>query len=133
MLNWLKDTLLFAVICFIVFGSIGLAASFAGNASSGTIKEVHLVGPAATAFTVRVNHPKKITLYPEGTKPKTTTTTFCVVKDTQVAQLTRHFTTPYTRDVLYKMPKNPDYCYVTVGFSIDKGKGFVGLDASTHG
>jgi hypothetical protein len=90
-----------------------IAVAIAGFALAGTFEKSGSLKNGATSYTVKVNHPKKIILYPEATRVRTSYSIVCM-KGTKVSQLSRSFTTPFTRNLLWHIPPRQDVCYVAV-------------------
>src|SRR5947199_8067919 len=94
-----------------------IAAVIAGVARAGTRSGSLKSGTAS--YTVTVNHPKKIILYPESRDVKTSYSIVCV-KGTTVTHLRRSFTTPFTRNLLWHIPPRQNVCYVAVAAATSK-------------
>ena len=90
-----------------------IAAALAGISLAGTFERSGSLKNGTTAYNVTVDHPKKITLYPEATQVKTSYSIVCL-KGTKVSHLSRSFTTPFTRNLLWHIPPRQDVCYVAV-------------------
>jgi hypothetical protein len=90
-----------------------IAAAIAGFAVAGTFEKSGSLKNGATSYTVKVSHPKKITLYPEASQVRTSYSIVCL-KGTTVSHLSRSFTTPFTRNLLWHIPARQDVCYVAV-------------------
>ena len=102
-----------AVIIAAVVAGFALAGTRSGSLKSGT-----------ASYTVTVNHPKKIILYPEASDVKTSYSIVCM-KGTKVSHFSRSFTTPFTRNLLWRIPGKQDVCYVAVAAATSKNKGQV--------
>lgn len=99
-----------------------IAAVFAGIALAGTFEKSGSLKNGTTSYTVTVKHPKKIILYPESSQVKTSYSIVCL-KGTKVSQLSRSFTTPFTRNLLWHIPAKQDVCYVAVAGATQKDSG----------
>jgi hypothetical protein len=102
--------------------AVVVAATIAGFALAGTFEKSGSLKNGSTSYTVTVNHPKKITLYPESSQVKTSYSIVCV-KGTAVSHLSRSFTTPFTRNLLWHIPARQDVCYVAVAGATTKDVG----------
>lgn len=94
----------------------------AGLALAGTFEKSGSLKNGTTSYTLTVKHPKKIELYPEATQVRTSYSIVCV-KGTKVTQLSRSFTTPFTRNLLWHIPAKQDVCYVAVAGATAKNRG----------
>ena len=90
-----------------------IGVTIAGFALAGTFEKSGSLKSGATSYTVTVKHPKKIILYPEASQVSTSYSIVCV-KGTTVSHLSRSFTTPFTRNLLWHIPARQDVCYVAV-------------------
>ena len=99
-----------------------IAASIAGFALAGTSEKSGSLKSGTTSYTVTINHPKKIILYPEASQVRTSYSIVCV-KGTTVSHLSRSFTTPFTRNLLWHIPARQDVCYVAVAGATAKDAG----------
>jgi len=99
---------------------IGIAVT--GFALAGTFEKSGSLTNGTTSYTVTVKHPKKIILYPEASQVRTSYSIVCV-KGTKVSQLSRSFTTPFTRNLLWHIPPKQDSCYVAVAAAAKKNVG----------
>ena len=99
-----------------------IAIAITGFALAGTFEKSGSLKNGSTSYTVKVNHTKKITLYPEATQVRTSYSIVCL-KGTKVSQLSRSFTTPFTRNVLWHIPPKQDVCYVAVAGATAKDVG----------
>jgi hypothetical protein len=90
-----------------------IAIAIAGFAFAGTFERSGSLKNGTTSYTVKVSHPKKIILYPEASQVRTSYSIVCV-KGTKVSHLSRSFTTPFTRNLLWHIPAKQDVCYVAV-------------------
>ncbi len=99
-----------------------IAIAITGFALAGTFEKSGSLKNGSTSYTVKVNHPKKIILYPEATQVRTSYSIVCL-KGTKVSQLSRSFTTPFTRNVLWHIPPKQDVCYVAVAGATAKDVG----------
>jgi hypothetical protein len=90
-----------------------IATAIAGFALAGTFERSGSLKNGTTSYTVKINHPKKIILYPEASQVRTSYSIVCV-KGTSVSHLSRSFTTPFTRNLLWHIPARQDVCYVAV-------------------
>jgi hypothetical protein len=100
--------------------AIGIAIT--GFALAGTFQKSGSLKNGTTSYTVKVNHPKKITLYPEASPVRTSYSIVCV-KGRKVSHLSRSFTTPFTRNLLWHIPPRQDVCYVAVAGAAEKNVG----------
>ena len=106
-----------------------VATSVAGLALAGTSEKSGSLKKGSTSFTVTVNHPKKIVLYPESSQVKTSYSIVCR-KGNKVSSVSRSFTTPFTRSLLYKIPPRQDVCYVAVAGASKTGVGQIVIDVT---
>jgi hypothetical protein len=106
-----------------------IATTIAGFALAGTFEKSGSLKNGATSYTVTVNHPKKIILYPESSQVRTSYSIVCV-KGTTVSHLSRSFTTPFTRNLLWHIPARQDVCYVAVAGASKKDVGQIVVQAS---
>lgn len=99
------------------------------NASPKTIGEIsHSLKSGTTAFHISLDDPHKIILFPESTKVKTSYSIVCI-SGRDFAFEARTFTTPYTRNLLYKIPPHQDRCDLVVAASTPTDKGQIVIDA----
>lgn len=106
-----------------------VATAIAGFAIAGTFESSGSLKNGTTAYTVTVNHPKKIILYPEATQVRTSYSIVCV-KGSKVSHLSRSFTTPFTRNLLWHIPARQDVCYVAVAGATPKNAGQIVVQSS---
>ena len=99
-----------------------VATAVTGFALAGTFAKSGSLKNGTTSYTVKINHPKKITLYPEASDVRTSYSIVCV-KGTTVSHLSRSFTTPFTRNLLWHIPAKQDVCYVAVAGASKKDVG----------
>jgi hypothetical protein len=99
-----------------------IAAAITSFALAGTFEHSGSLKDGTTAYTVTVKHPKKIELYPEATQVRTSYSIVCV-KGTKVSHLSRSFTTPFTRNLLWHIPAKQDVCYVSVAGATSNDRG----------
>src|SRR5579884_813587 len=90
-----------------------VAMAVAGVALAGSFEKSGSLKNGTTSFTLHVAHPKKITLYPEASHVQTSYSIVCV-KGSKVSSLSRSFTTPFTRNLLWHIPARQDSCSVAV-------------------
>ena len=102
--------------------ALTIAAAIAGFAIAGTFEKSGSLRNGTTSYTVKVNHPKKIILYSEASLVRTSYSIVCV-KGTTVSHLSRSFTTPFTRNLLWHIPARQDVCYVAVAAATKKSVG----------
>jgi hypothetical protein len=107
-----------------------IAAGIAGFALAGTSEKSGSLKNGTTAYTVTINHPKKIILYPEASQVKTSYSIVCV-KGTTVSHLSRSFTTPFTRNLLWHIPARQDVCYVAVAGATPKDAGQIVVQSTS--
>ena len=98
------------------------SAIAAGFSLAGTFEKSGSLKSGATSYSLKVNHPKKIELFPEATQVRTSYSIVCV-KGTKVSHLSRTFTTPFTRNLLWHIPARQDVCYVAVAAATTKDAG----------
>jgi hypothetical protein len=101
-----------------------IAAAIAGLALAGGFEKSGSLKSGTASYTVTVNHPKKIILYPESSDVKTSYSILCV-KGTKISHFSRTFTTPFTRNLLWHIPARQDVCYVAVAAATSKNVGQV--------
>jgi hypothetical protein len=106
-----------------------IATAIAGFALAGTFEKSGSLKNGTTSYTVKINHPKKIILYPEASQVKTSYSIVCV-KGTTISQLSRSFTTPFTRNLLWHIPARQDVCYVAVAAATKKDAGQIVVQVS---
>ena len=111
----MKKVLSVATVLAIAAAITGLALA-GGSEKSGSLKS------GTTSYTLTIKHPKKIILYPEASDVKTSYSTVCL-KGTTVSHLSRSFTTPFTRNLLWHIPPRQDVCYVSVAGATSKDRG----------
>lgn len=100
-----------------------IATALAGFALAGTTFERSgSLKNGTTSYTVKINHPKKIILYPEASQVRTSYSIVCI-KGTTVSHLSRSFTTPFTRNLLWHIPPKQEVCYVAVAAATKKDIG----------
>jgi hypothetical protein len=99
-----------------------IATAIAGFAVAGTFEKSGSLKSGTTSYTVKIAHPKKIILYPEASQVTTSYSIVCL-KGTTVSQLSRSFTTPFTRNLLWHIPARQDVCYVAVAGATKKDAG----------
>src|ERR1051325_790524 len=99
-----------------------VAIAIAGFALAGTSQKSGSMKNGTTSYTVKVAHPKKIILYPEASQVRTSYSIVCV-KGAKVSNLSRTFTTPFTRNLLWHIPPRQDVCYVAVAGAAEKNVG----------
>lgn len=99
-----------------------IAAAIAGFALAGTFEKSGSLKNGTTSYSVKINHPKKIILYPEATQVRTSYSIVCL-KGTTVSSLSRSFTTPFTRNLLWHIPARQDVCYLAVAGATAKDAG----------
>jgi hypothetical protein len=111
--------------------AIGLiiAAAIAGFAFAGAFQKSGSLKSGSTSYTITVKHPKKIILYPESSQVTTSYSIVCV-KGTTVSHLSRSFTTPFTRNLLWHIPARQDVCYVAVAGATPNKVGQIVVDVS---
>jgi hypothetical protein len=112
-----------------ITGAMIVASSIAGLALAGTSEKSGSLKNGSTSYTVTVKHPKKIVLYPEASQVKTSYSIVCV-KGNTVSNVSRSFTTPFTRSLLYKIPPRQDVCYVAVAGASKTGVGQIVIDVT---
>ncbi|HJU36221.1 MAG TPA: hypothetical protein VJ716_02245 [Gaiellaceae bacterium] len=101
-----------------------VATAVAGFALAGTFEKSGSLKNGTASYTMKVSHPKKIILYPESSQVKTSYSIVCL-KGTKVSQLSRTFTTPFTRNLLWHIPPRQDVCYLAVAAATAKDVGQV--------
>jgi hypothetical protein len=106
-----------------------VATGIAGLALAGTSEKSGSLKKGSTSYTVTVKHPRKIVLYPEASQVKTSYSIVCV-KGNRVSSVSRSFTTPFTRSLLYKIPPRQDVCYVAVAGATKTGIGQIVIDVT---
>ena len=106
-----------------------IATALAGLALAGTFEKSGSLKNGTTSYTVKINHPKKIILYPESSQVRTSYSIVCV-KGTIVSHLSRSFTTPFTRNLLWHIPARQDVCYVAVAAATKKDVGQIVVQAT---
>lgn len=112
-------------LCIIFCGVAAAGVAAYADAVVGSNKgDSHSLRTGATAFTQTVQHPTWAVLYPEGRNVKTSYSTVCL-KNGVVSHVSRSFTTSYTRNLLWKIPKHQDVCYITVAAASPYGLGQV--------
>jgi hypothetical protein len=99
-----------------------IATATAGFALAGTFEKSGSLKNGTTSYTVKINHPKKIILYPEALQVRTSYSIVCV-KGITVTHLSRSFTTSFTRNLLWHIPARQDVCYVAVAAVTKKDVG----------
>jgi hypothetical protein len=99
-----------------------VTATIAGFALAGTFSKSGSLKNGATSYTVKINHPKKIILYPESSQVKTSYSIVCL-KGSTVSQFSRSFTTTFTRNLLWHIPAKQDVCYVAIAAATPKDVG----------
>jgi hypothetical protein len=102
--------------------AVGIAAAITGLALAGAFEKSGSLKNGTTSYTVKVEHPKKIILYPEATQVRTSYSIVCV-KGGTVSHLSRTFTTPFTRNLLWHIPARQDVCYVAVAGATKNNRG----------
>jgi archaellum component FlaG (FlaF/FlaG flagellin family) len=105
------------------------AAAIAGMAFAGAFEKSGSLKSGSTSFTQTIQHPKKIILYPESSQVKTSYSIVCV-KGTKVSSLSRSFTTAFTRNLLWHIPKRQDVCYLAVAAATNKDVGQIVVQVS---
>jgi len=78
---------------------------------------------------MKIVHPKKIELYPEATQVRTSYSIVCM-KGTKVSRLSRTFTTPFTRNLLWHIPPRQDVCYLAVAGATAQNRGQIVVQVS---
>jgi hypothetical protein len=121
----MKKLLSIATALVIAAGITGFALAGTAALKSGSLKS------GTTSYTVTINHPKKIILYPEATQVKTSYSIVCV-KGTTVSHLSRSFTTGYTRNLLWHIPARQDVCYVAVAGTTPNDRGQIVVQSTTR-
>ena len=104
-----------------------VATSLAGLALAGTSEKSGSLKNGSTSYTVTVKHPKRIVLYPEASQVKTSYSIVCR-KGHTISSVSRSFTTPFTRSLLYKIPPRQDVCYVAVAGATKTDVGQIVID-----
>ena len=99
-----------------------IATAIAGFAVAGTSETSGSLKNGTTSYTVKVKHPKKIILYPESSQARTSYSIVCL-KGTTVSHMSRSFTTPFTRNLLWHIPARQDVCYAAVAGATKKNVG----------
>lgn len=107
-----------------------VATAIAGLALAGTSERSGSLKSGATSYTVTVKHPKKIELFPEAPNGVKTSYSIVCVKGTTVSHLSRSFTTPFTRNLLWHIPARQDVCYVAVAGATSKATGQIVVDVT---
>jgi hypothetical protein len=121
----MKKLLSIATAVVIAAGVAGFALAGTSAEKSGSLKS------GTTSYTVTVNQPKKIILYPESQQVRTSYSIVCV-KGTTVTHLSRSFTTPFTRNLLWHIPARQDVCYVAVAGATPKNVGQIVIDSTSR-
>ena len=106
-----------------------IATAIAGFALAGTFEKSGSLKSGTTSYTVKISHPKKIILYPEATQVRTSYSIVCL-KGSTVSSLSRSFTTPFTRNLLWHIPARQDVCYVAVAGATAKDGGQIVVQAT---
>lgn len=106
-----------------------VATAIAGFALAGTSKSGSLKD-GTTSYTVKFSHPKKIILYPESSQVRTSYSIVCL-KGTKVSHFSRTFTTGFTRNLLWHIPRKQDVCYVSVAAATKTNRGQIVVQATS--
>jgi hypothetical protein len=106
-----------------------VAAAVAGFALAGAFEKSGSLKSGSTSYTMTVKHPKKIELYPESSQVKTSYSIVCL-KGNTVSHLSRSFTTPFTRNLLWHIPPRQDVCYVAVAGATNNNRGQIVVDVT---
>jgi hypothetical protein len=106
-----------------------IATTLAGFALAGTFEKSGSLKHGTTSYTLTIKHPKKIILYPEASQVSTSYSIVCV-KGTTVSRLSRTFSTPFTRDLLWRIPPRQDVCYLAVAGAAKKAGGQIVVQAT---
>lgn len=112
-----------------IAGAMIIATAIAGTALAGKYEKSSSLKSGRTSFTMTIKHPKKIELYPESSKVKTSYSIRCV-KGTKVSHLSRTFTTPFTRNLLWRIPPRQDVCHLAVTASTPTDRGQIVVDVT---
>ena len=113
----------------ISIAAIVATAIAAGFALAGTFEKSGSLKSGTASYTVKVNHPKKIILYPEASQVTSSYSIVCV-KGTKVTHLSRSFSTPYTRNLLWHIPARQNVCYVAVAAATNNDVGQIVVQVS---
>jgi len=106
-----------------------LAVVVAGFALAGTFEKSGSLKSGTTSYTMKIVHPKKIELYPEATQVRTSYSIVCI-KGTKFSHMSRTFTTPFTRNLLWHIPPRQDVCYLAVAGATAKNRGQIVVQVS---
>ncbi|HKC77730.1 MAG TPA: hypothetical protein VKB70_05010 [Gaiellaceae bacterium] len=112
-----------------IAGVVIIAAAISGSALAGKFEKSGSLKSGSTSFSFTVKHPKKIELYPESSQVKTSYRITCT-KGTKVSRLSRSFTTPFTRNLLWHIPPRQDSCRVAVTSSTPTNRGQIVVDVT---
>ena len=99
-----------------------IATTITGFALAGTFEKSGSLKSGTTSYTMTIKHPKKIILYPEASQVSTSYSIVCV-KGTKISRLSRTFSTPFTRNLLWHIPPRQDVCYLAVAGAAKKAGG----------
>jgi hypothetical protein len=113
----------------IAAGAVLIATALAGPALAGSFEKSGSLKSGSTSFAFTVLHPKKIVLYPESSQVTTSYTIRCT-RGTKVSRLSRTFTTPFTRNLLWRIPPRQDACHVAVRASTPTDRGQIVVDVT---
>jgi len=104
-----------------------VAMAVAGLAVAGSFEKSWSLKSGATSFTLKIPHPKKIILYPEASHVQTSYSIVCT-KGAKVSSLSRSFTTPFTRNLLWHIPAKQDACSLAVAAATSSDAGQIVVD-----
>ena len=115
----------------IVAAAVIAASAITGFALAGGSEKSGSLKNGTTSYTLTVKHPKKIELFPEATNGVRTSYSIVCMKGNTVSHLSRSFSTPFTRNLLWHIPAHQDVCYVAVAGATKTDKGQIVVDASS--
>jgi hypothetical protein len=107
------------------------SASTSSRVRTYIAKSVHVPAHSTTSFNVRIPHPKKVILYGADTNLHTSTVILCV-KGTTVVTRSRSFTVGTTRNMLYRIPRGQDVCYLSVAGVTGRFDGRLSVQVTTR-
>lgn len=112
-----------------IVAAVVVAAAITGIAFAGGFEKSGSLRSGTTSYAMTVNHPKKIILYPEATRVRTSYSIVCL-KGTTVSRLSRSFTTGFTRNLLWHIPPRQDVCYLAVAGATSTNRGQIVVQVS---
>lgn len=122
--------LVLATVGVVVLGTLA-GEAWLGKALAANSEHSYSLKRGATSFALTIKKPYKAILFPESREVTTSYSIVCL-KNGVPSHYSRTFDTPFTRNLLYKIPTKQDVCYLAVAASSPEAIGQIVVDITTR-